>query len=494
MANDPAHDALPAGMSANAFSSLFQAINGLRNRRALVALIGCTVLGVLVAGLLVAMSGTLGFLASALAFLVYLVALGTGVNAAGVLHMDHARGISPRSTVDALVFGLTCIPKLFILGLALVAVEIVVFIVLAIAFFICKIPFLGPLLLTVVFPVSVVIAGLTICGLFLCMVLSLPAIWQGASITRALAQTLAIARSRLIEAVLLLVFVWFLALAVGLVVFGVLGAGLMPTLGMSASILGFGMGGMESLMGAMQGYGGGGQMIAGAIGSLVLWAIAASLVGQVYLLGLCLVYLRVTEGLDLTATEAALREKIDEARRRTAEFGEKARSVAHRDGAASASAVGTGAGATGDWAAPATSPTAPSASAVPPAYTPPSAPPYNPPPAYSPPPTFAAPPFNPAPVHNPPPAYSPPHDFMAPSPPDLTDPDIALPFDDVVAPPPVRPVAPPPFASPPAYVPPPAQPPLPAASPPAATTTCPQCLSAVTPDDLFCGVCGYRLK
>nr|MDQ2734831.1 hypothetical protein [Pseudomonadota bacterium] len=60
MANDLAQDALPAGMSANAFSSLFQAINGLRNRRALIALIGCTVLGVLVAGLLVAMSGTLG--------------------------------------------------------------------------------------------------------------------------------------------------------------------------------------------------------------------------------------------------------------------------------------------------------------------------------------------------------------------------------------------------------------------------------------------------
>ena len=52
------------------------------------------------------------------------------------------------------------------------------------------------------------------------MVLSLPAIWQGAGITRALAQTLAIARSRLVEAVLLLVFVWFLAFAVGLVVFG----------------------------------------------------------------------------------------------------------------------------------------------------------------------------------------------------------------------------------------------------------------------------------
>jgi hypothetical protein len=481
MLTDPAQADLPGGMSANAFSSLFQAVNGLRNRRALIALVGCTVLGVLVAGLLFAMSGTLGFMAGALAFIVYLVAVGTGVNAAGLLHMDHARGISPRSTVDALVFGLMCIPKLIVLGLAFIAVEIAVFIVLAIAFFICKIPFLGPPLFAVIFPVSVLVAGLTICGLFLCMVLSLPAIWQGASITRALAQTLAIARSRLVEAVLLLVFVWFLALAVGLVVFGVLGAGMIPTLAMSASILGFGMGGMGSLMGAMQGYGGGGQMIAGAIGSLVLWAIAASLVGQVYLLGLCLVYLRVTEGLDLTATEEALREKIDEARRRAGELGERAKNVATRDAGAAAAAAGTIAAAPYHPNAAAASP---AASAPPPAYTPPSAPPYNAPPAFMP------PAFNPAPVHNPPPAYSPPHDFMAPSPPDLTDPDIALPFDDLPAAPALAPA----YAAPPAYVPPPVLPPAPAMPAPAAATTCPQCLSPVTAEDLFCGVCGYRLK
>ena len=47
MLTDPAQADLPGGMSAKAFSSLFQAVNGLRNRRALIALVGCTVLGVL---------------------------------------------------------------------------------------------------------------------------------------------------------------------------------------------------------------------------------------------------------------------------------------------------------------------------------------------------------------------------------------------------------------------------------------------------------------
>ena len=43
---------LPGGISANALSSLFGAINGLRNRRALIAMMGCLVGGVLVVGLL----------------------------------------------------------------------------------------------------------------------------------------------------------------------------------------------------------------------------------------------------------------------------------------------------------------------------------------------------------------------------------------------------------------------------------------------------------
>ena len=57
---------------------------------------------------------------------------------------------------------------------------------------------------------------------------------------------------------------------------------------------------------------------------------AATLVAQVYLLGLNLVYLRVTEGLDTGSTEAALSQGFDQARRRAAELGHKAKEVADR--------------------------------------------------------------------------------------------------------------------------------------------------------------------
>ena len=471
MSSETLSDAPPAGLSGDALSSLLQAVTGLRNRRAVVAMLACTFVGVLVAGLLFAMTPTLGFLAGLLAAIVWVVAIGTGVNAAGLLQMDHARGISPRSTADALVYGLMCIPKLIVLALAFFAVEVAVFLVIAILLLICKIPVLGPLLFTVVFPLSVVIAGVTIVGLFICLVLSLPAIWQGASISRALAQTLAIVRGRLVEAVLLLVLVGFIGFAVGFVVFGVLAAGLMPTLGMSLSIVGFGGLGMESI--AAMSHGGGGHAIAGVIGGALLWAIAASLVGQVYLLGLSIVYLRVTEGLDLTSAEESFRATLDEAKRRTAELGEKARQATQRD--SGGKAVG-GAAVGGTMASSAT--TSPAA--------------YNPPPAYSPPPGFApAPAAASSAAEESTTIASTRHDAST------GDPDIELPFDEP-APTPTPPTVPS-YAAPPAWAPPPAATapsvaPLPAPAPMPAPTTCAQCLSPVSPEDVFCGVCGYRLK
>jgi len=215
------------------------------------------------------------------------------------------------------------------------------------------------------------------------------------------------------------------------------------------------------------GGGGVGHGIAAGLGVAVLFAIAGSLVAQVYLLGLCLVYLRVTEGLDLSATEAALRQKLEEARSRAGDLGEKARAAANRA-------------------------TAPS----PPAATQP--PPYDPPAPVQPPSypagmaagaAFAAAPPPPPPAYAPPayapPTYVPPSQPLAPT----ASTDIDLSFDDVPPPTTVPPSPAPPAYSPPAYVAPPAAAP---AAP--AASTCPQCLSAVTSDDVFCGVCGYRLK
>jgi hypothetical protein len=267
----------------------------------------------------------------------------------------------------------------------------------------------------------VVISGLTVCGLFLSLFLALPAIWEGMSVARALAQVLTIARSRLVEATALLAVVGVLSTVVGFIVFGVLFAGLMPSIGMSASILGGdGLGQMLDSMrrggefggmdGDSAGMGGAGYAIAAGIGAGLLWALAGSLVSLVNLQGLNLVYLRVTEGLD---AEAALKSRVADTKRHAAELGQKARDAAQR---AREQARQSAAAAP---AAPANA-TAGTAATV----TPPAAPPVAPMPPRAP----------------------------REAPGDSTMPSMKK------------------------------------------ALACPQCLSAIAIDDVFCGVCGYKLK
>ena len=217
------------GLSTDAFSSMFQAISGLRNRRALLAMLGCLFAGILVAGLCSLMAARMGFFFAFLGALTLFVAGATGVNAAGLLLMDQAKGVPARSLRDAVMGGLLCIPKFIALGLALLLVSLVVFVAVALVYLVCKIPFLGPILFVLVFPLSVVVLGLTLCGLFQCLFLALPAIWEGSSIAHAIAKALSIVRSRLVESMLLLTVVGFLAMGVGFIVFGVLVTGLIPS-------------------------------------------------------------------------------------------------------------------------------------------------------------------------------------------------------------------------------------------------------------------------
>jgi len=170
----------------------------------------------------------------------------------------------------------------------------------------------------------VVALGMTVVGVLVCLVLALPAIWEGLGVLRALAQTLEIVRTRLVETLLLLLLVGLLAFAVGMAVFGVLGAGVAPTIALSGALLDLDAGGaFGSLLGAMQGNG---YAIAAGVGGGLLWAAASTLVAQVWLLGLVIVYGRVTVGIDVDLTERTLRQRLDEARRRALDRSEPASS------------------------------------------------------------------------------------------------------------------------------------------------------------------------
>ena len=331
--------ALPQALAADAFSSMFQSIAGLRNLRAASAMLGCFVAGVLLAGL-IGMVGRGSLTMMALAGLVGALLLFTGIHAAGVLLMDQARGLPLRSVMDAVVYGFICVPKTIALIIGMALAVIAVYLVMWLLFLVCKIPGLGPVLFTFVFPLSVLVAGITAIGLMISLQLALPALWEGSGVAGALARAFTILRSRLVETVMLLAVVAVLSGFVFAFVAAVLLFGFFPATGLAAASLGsfgsfgsgiYGGGGDigSSMMGMMQG-GVGGYAIAGALGGGLLWAVALTLVFQVSLLGANLAYLRVSEGLDSSATEQAMHARLDEARRKAADMGQRAKEAAER--------------------------------------------------------------------------------------------------------------------------------------------------------------------
>jgi hypothetical protein len=372
--------ALTPAMAPDAFSSMFQSIAGLRNLRAAAAMLGCFVAGVLVAGLL----GYLGrgsFVVTGLAGLLGALLFFTGIHAAGVLLMDQARRLPPRSVMDAVVYGLMCVPKTIALIVLMVLAVIALYVVMWLLFLVCKIPGLGPVLFTVVFPACVLLAGLTVVGMMISLQMALPALWEGAGVTAALAKAFAILRSRLVETVMLLAVVAVLSGFVFAFVGAVLMFGFFPAMGLAATSIGSfgssmgggagmyggGMGGgvFGSMMGGLMQGGMGGYAIAGGLGSGLLWAVAMTLVFQVSLLGANLAYLRVSEGIDSSGAERAMHERLEQAKRKAAEMGQQAKEAAERARAQAAQAaeqrraVAAAAAAPAVVAAPAVAPSPP---------------------------------------------------------------------------------------------------------------------------------------
>jgi hypothetical protein len=332
---------VPPGLSASALSSMLESVAGLRNLRAAAAMLGCFLLALVVGSLVVKMSGG-SILVTVTGGLISAVLMFTGVHASGVLLMDQARRIPMRSLQDAVLYGLMCVPKTIALIIALVLGAIAVYAMLGVLFWISKIPGIGPLLYAVVFPLSVVVAGLTFAGLFLGLLIAMAAIWEGASIIEALGKAATVLQKRLVETVMLVAALVFLASVVMAFVGSVLALGFLPAVGMSENVLGVsptGAGAMAVLLGeafgggfggGRGGGGGGGYFIAGMFGAGALWALVITLEMQVVLMGFNLIYLRVTEGLDASGAQGVLQTGLAEARRRAVEAGSRAREATER--------------------------------------------------------------------------------------------------------------------------------------------------------------------
>ena len=267
--------------------------------------------------------------------LLAMILIAAGMSGAGILLMDKAKNIAPRSMLDAFLAGLWCIPKFlgFYVVVALVLAALAV--VGAIGYFLAKIPGIGPLFFFVLHPVLVIVAAAVLTSLlWVGFPLFTPAVWEGRGFKESLTLVIAVSRQRLVPTVLLFLALYVVVSVIGMVVFGALLPGYFFMSGLATSILGVGMtgNGLAAITALMNGYGGGssGLVYAGILATALIFGLAFTLMMQVALMGVNLVYLSATDGLDTADTENALNAGLDEMKRRAREAQEKARLAAEQ--------------------------------------------------------------------------------------------------------------------------------------------------------------------
>lgn len=248
-----------------------------------------------------------------------------GMSATGYIMMDSAKGISARSVGDALLSSIFSIHRLYlsmlILGLGFLAWVVL----LVIVFFVCKIPEIGPILYTVVFPLGVVISGVFCVFLFFAGVgVVSPSVWDGGTVMETAVRMWAIAKQRFVTLVMQNILVALLVIIVSALIFVVFVAGVRVTAALSAFTVGAQINPMDMMVGLgsiMMGntYGlsnGTGYLMAMLVGGGILWLVFLAIQVNITLLGNCIIYLELVDGLDIGEAQKQIQSGIDEAKRR----------------------------------------------------------------------------------------------------------------------------------------------------------------------------------
>ncbi len=292
----------------------------------------------LVLGLYVASSSmnVLARLFLLVTWFLYALIAGTGVSATGIMLLDKARGAPPRSNSDALMFGLMCLLKFWLVGLGLFVAGLAIMLVPTMIYFICKIPGIGPLLLFFAHPILVLCAGALIFFASIFLTLIVPALWDGDTISQAAAKTIAILKERAVATVLYLLVMG----VVTAIILSILGAVILPgylsMTGLAAGVIGPRLAGglaiVTNLPFALMALssGEGGHMVALALGTLMLLALCVAAALQVQLMGINLVYLGVSEGVDSSGAENMLKRQFDQAKAKADEAKQRAVAAAER--------------------------------------------------------------------------------------------------------------------------------------------------------------------
>ncbi len=318
------------------FAALALAGEGLTLWRPLVmgfiTMVLCGLLTVASQWLATSVGGMTGVLLFGLSMLVVVVVFFSGISAVGVMLMDKAQNITVRGFSDAAFVGLLCVPKFLGLMLLSFVAALLFYLVAAIIYFVCKIPVLGAVLAFVAHPILIVVASVLIVA-WMCVIMPLfaPAVWSGLAFKAALASVIGIARSRLVEVVLMQVVLYFIMLVIsGLLLMGLLPAAMSLT-GMGASVMGVNLAYVSMMgLGALSNMGAMGSVTGLLLGLGVLLGVVAALLWQVAVMGQNLLYLQANASVDSGQAEAALDGVWNDVRKRAEDAKERAMAAAER--------------------------------------------------------------------------------------------------------------------------------------------------------------------
>lgn len=300
---------------------LLRSGEALRNWRALATLVG-TGVATSVIFMAFASSGN-GFLIFLGALLGYII-VSIGISATGILLMDQALNMTPRSISAALVDGLFAAMRLFVIMLIGFAVALVAVLVVAVLVVICKIPGVGGFFYALVLPTGVLALAFIYAGLYFVFSLAGAAVWSGASIRQAVSALYLIVTRRLVESALGVIVHSLLLLMVGGIIVAFVMAGVGVVLGLSAGILGSQIG-MPSLSMVFGGSNVAGVVYGGMFGFGILFALVGAVLFSMAILGLNRLYLHLTANLDLASAEAELAGRMEAAKERARAMQEEAR-------------------------------------------------------------------------------------------------------------------------------------------------------------------------
>lgn len=317
MQSNESHTTSAAGL----MDLLLRSGEALRNWRALITLMSTGVAAIVI--FMALGSSGIGFLIFSGALLAF-ICINVGISATGILLMDQAMNVEPRSISAALMDGAFSAMRLFVVMLIGFAVALITVIAVALLVVLCKIPGIGGFFYALILPVSVLAVAFIYAGLYFVFALAGASVWSGASIRQAISALYLVVTRRLVESALGVIVHSLLMLLVGGIILAFVFAGVGVVGGLSAGILGSqsGMPSMSMMMGG--GGGAGGLVYGGMFGSGILFALIGAVLFSMAILGVNRLYLHLTANLDLATAEAALTERVNAAKERARAMQEEA--------------------------------------------------------------------------------------------------------------------------------------------------------------------------